>query len=1051
MPPAPSSVFRGNSAGVVLMVTVGVLGVLCLLAVAFVTMAQLERRASQQRGYAVKAAFLARSGLEDALARLEAGQDPELSASRYLGEDWNADGVVTAGAEADGQVYRPTPAGSRPDTDACPAREALRPTFFQREPASGLPQLAPVEGRLRGISGRLAGDAADLANTYSLKVTSGGFYVNGGPLGAGDVDADGTPDCRDPDAGYNVTLTRMLGTLAEALDREDGSNDGFPVDQTDGEKLVSLRPPGGWRSFDQIRDTALAGSQAKLDAFVPFLTLRAWDDKKVIRPNAAAALANTPLQAWADIKLGYGTAGSRAPDFDRFGGEILGRAPVDLAWARTRRPALLALLGGLRGLYLNEVIPNFATVGTLREVGLTLDWTATSDDARRVADYLLSATSEIGTWSQWDALCDGVPASALSGVPYQQQAKRDLLKANFNPNSDLNKFNPDASLSRLVDKSDLLAYSTEFNLLPRSGGRLCAVGRLTDGQGRRLAERTLCMEVAPQDLIRLTCQSEFVAENLGDLQVAGDESDFRLYGRTPFITPSRGIGKTFGYRSFGGDGFSLQTGPEPHTVWATGGHPAVYDGQVRLATLETEDAQGPAAMKFLATWESDFAGDYSGGGGDLANATPTDTAQAQASNPVWHPSSLGTLYPDGIYIEKGRQPGYATKGNMAPSRGTLSFWVKPNCDVSRYPMNLSITRSHLYVNNTRTNGLVTTENSTGNLTSAVFIVVNGVQSQTFCKGFTIMWESDYYGDIGKEQQRSTPASRTTLPHHWYLLTCFWDMAEPSGSDGTTILIDRGQAFGDKPNMTYGGGMTGPPVDFTQPDGYTVAPDPSVLPPAVFYLGTRGNDFRNASWQLGLHGQPDATLDEFAIYDFGPAATARTVTETFAQSRFESGRYYKESLYPSSGGLATPLGPLRKAGEYFSAPVWLGAVRLKRLAWTQVVPLGLRSPTGAAPEDGDPAPDGGVLLELCEVSGAAYLQCRSGSPLQSVFMQPAGQMLDRDVSHPFRFHAVFQPNLDVAGLQSKAILDSLALDDVTLTYRQPGQPRIQAWGSGECPE
>ena len=60
--------------GFALLVVVGVLGGLSVLAAAFVTMAQMERRASEQRVHATQAFLLARSGIEDALARLAAGQ-----------------------------------------------------------------------------------------------------------------------------------------------------------------------------------------------------------------------------------------------------------------------------------------------------------------------------------------------------------------------------------------------------------------------------------------------------------------------------------------------------------------------------------------------------------------------------------------------------------------------------------------------------------------------------------------------------------------------------------------------------------------------------------------------------------------------------------------------------------------------------------------------------------------------------------------------------------------------------------------------------------------
>ena len=113
--------------GLALLLVVGVLGILAVLAAAFVTMAQIERRASRQRLNATKAGLLARSGIEDALARLCAGQDPDLPGSAYKGEDWDDDGAVT-GLESAAEAYRPGQA----NLSDCPVRHAMRPSFFAK-------------------------------------------------------------------------------------------------------------------------------------------------------------------------------------------------------------------------------------------------------------------------------------------------------------------------------------------------------------------------------------------------------------------------------------------------------------------------------------------------------------------------------------------------------------------------------------------------------------------------------------------------------------------------------------------------------------------------------------------------------------------------------------------------------------------------------------------------------------------------------------------------------------------------------------------------------
>jgi hypothetical protein len=524
----------------------GVLGLLAVLAAAFVTMAQLERRASRQRLYATKATLLARSGIEDAMARLSAGQDPEAPGNRYCGEDWNPDGILNAGPEWDNQVYRPTAVGTPADTDACPVRHAMRPSFFR---ALGInPRLVGMDGRQRGYSGQLSGDRCAEGNTYALQIQSGGLYVNGG----------------DPaelwTTGYNAVLTQIFGTLAEAIDREDGLDDGKPVDQTDGNKLIVNRPDTGWTSFERIRDVALLGDQAKLDALKPYLTLHAWVDRKVIRPNADATLART-YTSWGEIKTSRNPV---APVFE-------GRAPVDLSWARPRRPVLLALLKGSgnpgKGLSALAFTESTATsklngdlVGSLVPVALGFTWSL-GDECQATADRILSSASELGTWEQWEAFCNTLD---FTGTSEQVQGKRDILKTNFNPNSDLNKFNPNASLWKSVDKSDLLAYSTEWSLLPVQGRRLWSVGRVADPSGRALASRVLTAWAGGPSVLRLTTQGEFACEDLGNPDLAGDEGTPRPLGTYVRPTPAP---ERPGAIPWGSTPWARPSNPIPSPAW----------------------------------------------------------------------------------------------------------------------------------------------------------------------------------------------------------------------------------------------------------------------------------------------------------------------------------------------------------------------------------------------------------------------------------------------------------------------------------------------------
>ncbi len=1025
--------------GLALLVVVGVLGVLALLGVVFATMARLERKASQQRLYDTKALLLARSGLEDALARLEAGQDP----GRYLGEDWDASGTLN-GFEPSAETCRP----GLLDTDACPAAGALRPSFFQGDPANlgadGLP--APrhilVDSRERGLSGSLSGSSF----SYSLRVSpQGGFYVNGGDPTA------------DPALGYNAVLRRMLGTLAEAIDREDGTPGNGPVSAVDGFNLVDRRPGAGWKNWNQIRDLALGASQAKLDTLKPYLALKAWVDRKVIAPNALPVpVAGAPYHSWADIKLSRPvSAAGRAPDFERINGNIVGRAPVDLAWARTRRPALIALLAGLKGQYMDEStgtsIASGDLIGTVRAAELPLDWSQASDDCRLAASRILSSTSDLGAWERWNAFCDTI---LFTGTTDLAQAKRDLLKANFNPNSDLNKFNPNASLWRSVDKSDLLVYSTEFSLLPGTGAQeMESVGRVLDRGGRLLANRILTAAVAPCPRLTLTTQQEFVCGELGDPGTAGDEGAPRLPGQTPFLSVSAGLAtaRTWGHALLGSGepGVSLQTYPEP-CVKPGGGTlsilPAAYDGSIQLATLETPPddfytvAVAGQDMKLLARYTAGF--DL-----DLADASPANPAgnltqpdvqqvtTAELANGLLDAAKPNTLYPDGCYAERERTPSYYDKGNASPYHGVVSLWIKSN---HRPPAGIGWNyRGHTFLKRTNyIDGLAGGPDQYFRLTDTLQnLDPGGGAGPYFISGF---FEIGHGGsDTAREHGFQ---ARPLTAHVWQLITFSWDFLSPKNraDDTGELLVDAGTAAGDRGSrdVYLSGGYVNEPATAADITADDLQADGSIGPHRLSLGAIRESGF---IVQSSTSSGADATLDELALYDFGGAELVTGTSDAapapqdvldapgvLASARFKEGRYYKESAYGGLGAAGNA------AAEYFSPLIRLGPCRIKALAWSQVVPVGL--------------PGASILFEFTEMPGNAYVPDAAGKPIADRFRSPTSSRVDRRVNAPFRLHAVFQPNLPNPA--DAPVLDPLALDDVTVLYEPAGGRRISAWSAGE---
>jgi hypothetical protein len=904
----------------------------------------------------------------------------------------------------------------------------MRPSF---PVLAGLdPRLLRIENRQRGYSGLLAGDLAGEGNTFALRTLSqAGFYLNGGDPAA------------LPTVGYNAVLKRMLGTLAEALDREYGSNDGAPVNQGDGEALIDGRPPAGWKDFDEVRST-LDWSQAKLDVLRPYLTLQAWVDTRVVRPNASLAMGGYQPRTWAEIK-GFG--GRAAPDFEP-------RAPVNLAWARSRRPVLIALLSDLQGITLNEneayqgelynVVKDW--VGRLDPVTLSNTWSST-DDCHRVADHIVTWPSALDTWERWDVFCDGIPGSILTGTSDQQQAKRDILKANFNPNSDLNKFNPNASRFKSVDKQDLLAYSTEFSLLDLHGHEITALGRVLDARGRLLATHQCRGRVSGPHALRLSTQREFVCGNLGDLGKAGDEMAPRLPGA--YLSASSGLGRTWGaaLSAVGGQGVGLQTYPEPYADPGPGLqiNPADYDGGLQLATVETvpDDAydagKAPQDMKLLACFDDTLDLDYPGTdvpGPNLVDLQPQMVSTPELGLSLLDPSKPNSLYPDGAYSEKDRAPSYHGAGNAHGLRGLLSFWVKPNYDAlksipdtgTRFRGRRFLARSNNYTMN--------------DPISDQLFFLGEARYTSPPVGILCHFEIGHATSDTNQEHRFT-ALRRTLPHRWHLVTFYWDFLYPdtAGAPRTgEMVVDAGSGPQDvgSTSSEYRPFDTNSPTlatDITTPDAYGLH---------RVWLG-QSQVLEGSSSQINQIGNgADATFDEFAMYDMGVLGLEDEVeTKTFAQARYREGRYYKGARYAKHGAPA----PVDAAGRYLSAPLRLPQdVRLLDVAWSFTRPAEL------------PMDYAVVELVAEDLLAPAYLW---GSVASSSSLKAQGAMetqrwkIGRLLPGSFRARVLFLrqagPGTDLFGSMdpNTPLLDSPVFDDLTLVYEPALGPGLLAWGEG----
>ena len=200
--------------------------------------------------------------------------------------------------------------------------------------------------------------------------------------------------------------------------------------------------------------------------------------------------------------------------------------------------------------------------------------------------------------------------------------------------------------------------------------------------------------------------------------------------------------------------------------------------------------------------------------------------------------------------------------------------------------------------------------------------------------------------------------------------------------------------------------------------------------------------RTAEWPGFPATQPpdprdsDATMDEFAIYDFGAGGGAPGgLSATYATDRYREGRYYKDAAYYAPG--ASGAG---QAGSWISAPIALPAGSLiKGVYWTWI------RDTAALPDDY-------AEIELLDNAGTASLW-------------PSGSRSDRQNSQAwtmnrilpggnFRAKVHFTRDGATVGVPEGSlpantpILDSPVFDDLSIVYLPPGGDNFLSWSEGD---
>ncbi len=907
--------------GLSLVLVVGVLGVMSVLAVCFVTLAQLERKAGRQRTDTTRAILLARSGLEDALARISAGQ------------------------------------GSTPYP-------------------------------LRGISGLLHPGAG---RAYVLKVEdeSGKINVNGGLPG------------RPLEAGWNAQLQRILNLLGSQPD----------VNVTDlGNAILSARPPEGYRSILQLQ--ALLGISRDLS---PWLTARSWSDVKVVHPNPETP---TTWRSMSDLKMGRTALAL----------EEGGRPPVNLNTAP--RSVLVALAQDLAGYYFKP-----------HQVGATPPrYALSASTAAEVVDQILRRrqATPFRDWADFSAFLDGlVPASIQGMNPDVYGAGNlcgaDLLKANFDPNTQLNKDLPDQLLWRWIDKSDLSVWSTEGCFSPTGFFRISCVGRLTDAADRLLASAELVVDVEAFRLLRQTTQRDFVAGRT--LTPPAGEPRYLSLASTMTDPSLQGYGATALEAWWGGnsrpEGLAVMTYPCP--IPALPSNAADFDGALGLATVEMRDPSD-GTLKFLHHFDDSWDADRGAPSArrEIGASGADAKLQADLRTSTWPdpPGEPNTLRPDGLHQQWLRSPCFQARGNIpgvqltdpVPStHGAVGVWLKPLYTAgASYDMTFSCIRKE--------------EARTQALGMGTF-----VGDRLFCGLVAESWATDQ--DMEYEAQAWTQWDMglpLRLPEaRWQFHACAWDTNVPFGSQE---LMHQMRDWREGVVGPYATPFPTPypPLELTH--NQDLVPDDAI----TFVLGgghpdSELEESREDAVGRGLHA---TVLDEFALMDFGDEDALRLSAfqdaTAWAATRWRSGRYYKEGDGAFTSAALSPAGG--------------GRLRLLQASWTQYLPHEARmemrhfpGADSAPPAQGEPrmldprlpVTAARLELELLDASGTSVLQ-----PLGP------GSPIDRTLS-TFRYRVNFKvrpvdPSTGLVDVLNQPVLETPFLDDITFAWQPASGPRLLAW-------
>ena len=495
--------YNGNERGVVLIVILGVLTLLVVLGTVFSMLTTLERSASKNHVDHVQAKLIAQSGIHYAISTARTYLRPDkIDQLKYYGEDLNGDGKVSDEEDVN---------KDGPQILNCPLARAARPSMMQDINKDGniddkdLIDIKKGKNNYKvGVSVRVPSQYNSDGDYFALKVDdlSSRLYIN---------------------MEDHSHFKQILENLAEEIG----------LNKEIGTKIFDEKTQKGtYASIEDLKARVkLTDQQAKI--LEPYISFYSWWDETVVSPTPLSGRlgrdgvkpsteeGKNNIESWSEMRIAEPVTFPKK-----------GRAPVNINNAS--KELLVALIRDLKGFYLQALDANASNSDNYV---INSEWTAPANYALHqfpkfspLTTFKLKETTaftketakkiakEIGdnrpfrNWEQFHKLCDVWADKGFYEGGKLTKEEADVLKANFNPNTNLNDFNPDYNRLLRVDKTDLTYYTTEFTFYATGYYEITSLGRVLNNNNKVLAQAEIKSIVKLFDIYRETAESQFLAD-----------------------------------------------------------------------------------------------------------------------------------------------------------------------------------------------------------------------------------------------------------------------------------------------------------------------------------------------------------------------------------------------------------------------------------------------------------------------------------------------------------------------------------------------------------